>query len=118
MAQFEPHKEEIQRNGSLVYIAAQKRGNALANPEKFLIKNPISFQFLLDEDRSVTKSYGVYKALSYDSINIARPASFVLDRKGSIRYLYVGSNQTDRAPIDSVIEVLCHATDIGAAHQT
>jgi peroxiredoxin len=118
MAQFEPHKEEIQRNGSLLYIAAQKRGNAFANPEKFLTENPISFPFLLDEDRSVTKSYGVYKALSYDSINIARPATFVLDRECRVKYLYVGSNQKDRAPIDRVIEIFSHGTDIGVAHQT
>src|SRR6266436_3340317 len=98
MAQFEPHKQEIERSGSLLYIAAGKRGG-IFKPEKFLQNHPISFPFLLDEDRQVTKSYGVYKALSFDSINIARPATFVIDPTGNIRFVYVGAHQMDRAPI-------------------
>lgn len=104
MAQFESYKGEILKNGSLVYIAAQKRGSALSNPEKFFISHPSSFPYLLDEDRAVTKSYGVYKALGIDSINIARPATFVIDVVGNIRYLYVSSNQVDRAPVDKVLQ--------------
>src|ERR1700736_4477542 len=105
MAQFEPQKEEILRHGSLVFIAAEKRGG-LFKPEKFLEKNPVSFPFLLDQDRAVTKVYGVYKAMGIDSINIARPATFVLDANGKIRYLYLGSDQMDRAPTDKVLEAL------------
>jgi peroxiredoxin len=105
MAQFEPHKDEIERNGSLVYIAAEKRGG-MFKPEKFMEKNPISFPFLLDEDRAVTKSYGVYKAMGVDSINIARPATFVLDNSGRIKYLYVGDGQTDRASMEQVLQAL------------
>jgi peroxiredoxin len=105
MAQFEPHKDEIERNGLLVYVAAEKRGG-MFKPEKFLEKNPISFPFLLDEDRAVTKAYGVYKAMDIDSINIARPATFVLDKSGRIKYLYVGDGQTDRAPVEQVLQAL------------
>jgi peroxiredoxin len=105
MAQFEPHKDEIERNGLLVYVAAEKRGG-MFKPEKFLEKNPISFPFLLDEDRAVTKAYGVYKAMGIDSINIARPATFVLDKSGRIKYLYVGDGQTDRAPLEQVLQAL------------
>ena len=104
MAQFESYKDEVLKNGSLVYIAAQKRSSALSNPEKFLITHPSSFPYLLDEDRTVTKSYGVYKALGADSINIARPATFVIDVGGNIRYLYVSSSQFDRAPVDKVLQ--------------
>jgi peroxiredoxin len=105
MAQFEPHKNEIARNGSLVYIAAEKRGG-MFKPEEFLEKNPISFPFLLDQDRAITKAYGVYKGMGIDSINIARPATFVLDKSGRIKYLYVGDGQTDRAPVEQVLQAL------------
>jgi peroxiredoxin len=118
MAQFESHKDEILGKGSLVFIAAQKRASALSNPEKFLASHPISFPYLLDEDRTVTKSYGVYKALGTDSINIARPATFVIDSGGKIRYLYVGSNQLDRAPIEKVLEAYLAAARGSAAHHT
>ena len=98
MAQLEPHKDEIERAGSLLYIAAEKRGG-LFKPEKYLAEHPISFPFLLDEDRAVTKAYGIYHWLGQDAINIARPATFIVDRKGMLRFVYVSSDQKDRTDI-------------------
>src|SRR5436190_16755387 len=103
MAQFEPHKDEILKLGSLLFIAAQKRGGMITDPEKFLREHPAPGPFLLDEDRAVTKAYGVYKALGIDSVNIARPATFVIQQSGAISFLYLGNNQLDRASIDQVM---------------
>lgn len=103
MAQFEPYKEEIEQRGSLVFIAAEKHGG-IFKPEKFLERQPTAFPFLLDEDRKITKGYGIYVAMNIESINIARPACFVLDRNGVIKYLYLGNNQFDRAPMDQVMQ--------------
>lgn len=86
----------------LVFVAAEKRDEMFA-PEKYLKEHPVPFPFLLDEDRAVTKSYGVYQRLGLDAINIARPATFVVGRDGRIRFVYVGSSQIDRAPIDEVL---------------
>ncbi len=88
---------------ALVYVAAEKRGG-LFKPEKFLAEHPVSFPFLLDEDRSVTKAYGVYHRLGRDAFNIAHPATFVIARDGTVRWIYVGSNQADRAPLEQVLE--------------
>jgi peroxiredoxin len=103
MAQFEPVKDEIAKRGSLLFIAAQKRGGVIADPEKFLQQHPAPAPFLLDENRSVTKAYGVYKALGIDSVNIARPSTFVIQQSGEISFLYLGNNQADRASIDQVM---------------
>jgi len=108
MAQFEPLKDKIEKAGGLVYIAAQKRGG-MFNPQKYLEDHPISFPFLLDEDRSVTKQYGVYHLLGIDAINIARPATFVIGQDGMVRYLYVGSTQVDRSPTEEVLKALKQA---------
>ncbi len=108
MAQFEPFKDRIKQAGSLVFIAAETR-HGLFKPEKFLVEHPTSFPFLLDEDRSVTKAYGIYQRLGLDAINIARPSTFVVDETGIIRYLHVGATQTDRAPVEEVIAALEHA---------
>ena len=106
MAQLEPLRVQLDSlKVQLVYIAAEKR-SGMFKPEEFLQKHPVSFPFLLDEDRSVTKSYGVYNRLSHEAINIARPATFVVAREATIRYIHVGSFQTDRASIDDVISVL------------
>src|SRR5689334_22865664 len=101
MAQFEPHLQEIEKLGGLVYIAVEKRAG-LWKPVKYLSKHPIAFPFLLDEDRTVTKAYGLYHAFGHDAIRIAHPATLVIDRLGVVRYIYVGDNQLDRAPLEEV----------------
>ncbi len=106
MAQLEPFQEQIQAAGaSLVCVAAEKRAG-LFKPEKFLAEHPVSFPFLLDEDRAVTKAYGVYHRLGKDAINIARPATFVVDRAGTVSWIYVGASQTDRAPVEEILRAL------------
>jgi peroxiredoxin len=111
MAQLEPWKETIASfGGGLVFIAAEKR-SGMFNPQKFLEEHPTPFPFLLDEDRNVTKAYGVYHRLGVDAINIAHPATFVIGRDGVIRYIYVGASQTDRAPIEPVLDALKRAAN-------
>lgn len=106
MAQFEPLKNEIERlKAQLVYVAAEKAGG-IWKPAKFLKKHPISFPFLLDEDRSVIKAYGLFNRLAVDAINIARTATLVIDSSGTVRYIYCGENQTDRAPLEQVMETV------------
>jgi peroxiredoxin len=110
MTQFESRKPEIAAaEAQLAFIAAEKR-NGVWRPGKFLEKHPIASVFLLDEDRSVTKAYGLHHALGTDAINIARPATLVIRREndgsGSVRYIYRGDNQLDRAPLDEVLGAL------------
>jgi len=88
-----------------VFIAAEKR-DGLWRPLRFFEKHPIASLFLLDEDRSVTKAYGLHHALATDAINIAHPATLVIDRGSFIRYIYRGDNQLDRAPVDQVLGAL------------
>ena len=108
MAQLEPYRQQIEAEGSLVYVAAEKR-EGLFKPAEFLRKNPISFPFLLDEDRQTTKSYGLYHRLGSDAFNIAHPASVVVDRGGVIRMIYRGEDQRDRAPVEGVLAALRQA---------
>ena len=104
MAQFEPVQSELERAGAqVVFIAAEKR-DGMFKPVKFLEKHPVAFPFLLDEDRAVTKAYGLYHRLAKDAINIAHPATLVIDGNGTVRYIYRGENQMDRAPIEQVVE--------------
>ena len=103
MAQFEPYGKELDRLGAgLAYVAAEKR-HGIWKPEKYLREHPTAFPFLLDEDRAVTKAYGLYHAFGHDAIRISRPATLVLDWSGVVRYIYRGENQLDRAPIEEVL---------------
>ena len=104
MAQFEPYQDEIKQVGAqLVYIAAEKGEGCLNRPN---IWRRIRFRFLFCwmKTASVTKAYGLYHRIGHDAINIAHPASLVVDQGGMVRYIYRGDNQTDRAPVEGVLE--------------
>ena|ERR1700690_1366230 len=103
MTQFESLKLEIDAAGTqLAFIAAEMR-DGVWKPGTFLQKHPISRPFLLDEDRTVTKAYGLHNALSLNAVNIAHPATLVIDPSGVVRYIYRGAAQHDRAPLDEVL---------------
>jgi peroxiredoxin len=106
MAQLEPMKTEIEQAGAqLVYIVAEK-SSGVWKPAKFLQSHIVSYPFLLDEDRAVTKAYGLYHRLGVDAIHIAHPATLVIDRDRKVEYIYRGDNQTDRAPFNQVMEAV------------
>jgi peroxiredoxin len=106
MAQLEPHKEDFEKlGGGLIYIAAEKK-DGWWKPAKYLGEHPVSFPFLLDEDRAVTKAYGLYHAFGHDAFRIAHPATLIVDRSGTVRYIYRGEDQTDRAPVEDVVNAL------------
>ena len=106
MAQVESIKGEIGTLGAeLAFIAAEK-GDGVFKPGKFLEKNPVSFPFLLDEDRTATKAYGLYHRFGMDALKIAHPATLVIDRDRTIRFIYRGDNQHDRAPFGDVLNAV------------
>ncbi len=72
----------------------------------FAERNGITFPLLVDKDRSVIKSYGVYHWLSFEAYNIARPATFIIDILGIVRYMYIGSHQFDRVDQTELIDCL------------
>lgn len=62
----------------------------------WLQANPLPFPLLTDPDRAVIKQYGIWHALGWDALNIARPAAFLVDRSRTIQYRFVSKNQWDR----------------------
>lgn len=106
MAQLGPRKAEFEGAGAQVALIAAEKRDGIFKPVQFLEKQPVPYPLLLDEDRSVTKAYGVYHRIGKDAFNIARPATFVVGRDGSIRFSYVGTTQHDRAPLEEVLEAV------------
>ena len=47
----------------------------------------------MDESRDVLKAYGVWHRAGLTAWNIARPALFLIDRSGAIRYSFVADRQ-------------------------
>jgi peroxiredoxin len=93
------------RRRPVSFIAAEKR-DGLWEAEKFLRQNPLSYPFLLDEDRMVVKAYGLYHRVGIDAWNVSHPATLVLDRTTRVRYIHKGTSQGDRAPMEDVMKAL------------
>ena len=70
---------------------------------RYVEERGLPFFILLDEDRAVTKQYGVWQRINYDAWNIARPAVFVIEKAGLIRAVWVGETQAEFPAVDEVI---------------
>jgi peroxiredoxin len=91
-----------ERNCATVTIMAQSPSRMKAALEE----RDYPFPVLADADRTVVRAYGVYVRANFESINIARPANFVLDQKGTIRYMHIASIQTEYASFDEILATL------------
>ena len=93
MAQVESSLAQLDRLGaSVVFIAAQKR-EGLFRGKQHVESHQYPFPILFDEDRSVTKTYGVHHMLGVDAVNIARRSTFLVDREGRIQWIAVSPSQ-------------------------
>jgi peroxiredoxin len=94
---------ELERRGAkTVTVVAQKPASA----QDDLRSNPYPFPVLADAGRTVVKQYGVYVRANFESINIARPANFVLDAAGTIRFIHIASVQFEFASFDDIFATL------------
>lgn len=92
-------REFEDRGANVVMILAQNTEGV----KEYLAAQPHPFPVLPDETREVVKAYGVYVHVNLESYNIARPAVFLVDSKGIIRYMHIGYHQAD---YPTAIEVL------------
>ena len=92
----------VECDATLLAIAAQ-RSRALI---KYIERKGITYPLLADRKRRTIKSYGVYHGLGLTSYKLARPATFIVDKLGIIRYMYIGSNQYDFAEQEEILEYL------------
>ena len=58
----------------------------------------LPFSLLSDADHKVINAYGVYDADG----KISKPAVFVVDKKGIVRWTYIGKDKSDR-PLNDVL---------------
>jgi peroxiredoxin len=80
-------------------------GISVDTPEQnraMLEKLLLPFSLLSDPDGEVSRLYGVW----HEEQAIARPAIFVLDRNGVVRYAYVGDDFADRPGDEAVWRAL------------
>ncbi len=91
-----------ERGASVVGVICQKPEAVRSHFER----DPVPFPIAIDAGRTVARAYGVYRLLGFDSIHIARPATFVIDRDGIIRRRHAGSLQWQMMPLDGILRAL------------
>ena len=71
-----------------------------------IAKHPSPVTVLVDSDRTVARDYGVYQRFGIERWNLARPATFVIDRAGYVRYVFVARIRTESADLDEVLALV------------
>ncbi len=103
MGIIEKNMPELERRGAgTVTIMAQKP----ASMQNQLKGHAYPFRVLADADRKVVREWGVYVRANFESINIARPANFVLDAAGTLRFIHIASVQFEFASFDDILATL------------
>ncbi|MCG9129924.1 peroxiredoxin family protein [Candidatus Poribacteria bacterium] len=103
MTAIQEHTDDYaQHNASPLAIAGQWPRELRGYAER----NGITYPLLVDKERNVIKSYGVYHWLSFEAYNIARPSTFLIDKQGIIKYMYIGSHQFDLVDQTELIDCL------------
>jgi peroxiredoxin len=99
------HDEFTKRGAALVVIAAQKI-DGLFKAKEHVRKRNYWFPVLFDENRTVTRAYGVYHAFGLDAYRIAHPATFVVGPGGKTGWIAVSPSQHERPRLEDILEAI------------
>lgn len=60
----------------------------------------------MDESREALKAYGVWHAVGLTAWNIARPALFLIDQSGAIRYSFIAERQDEFPSHEEIVAAI------------
>ena len=89
----------------MVFIAAQKI-DGLFKGKEHVLKRRYPFPLLFDEQRAVTRAFGVHHVLGLDAYNIARRATFVVGAKGKICWIAVSPSQSEGPQLKDILTAI------------
>ena len=79
---------------------------------KFLLKetglstDDLNYPLLMDPSQTVSAAYGVAFQMRIHTEWSNRPATFVIDKRGIVRYAYRGTSFNDRPTPETIVEEL------------
>ena len=73
---------------------------------RYIEERRLPFDILVDDSRQVIKAYGVWHRVGIDAWNIARPALFLIDSPGIVRYAFIAAWQTQFPERAEVMEAI------------
>ncbi|MEC9353388.1 MAG: peroxiredoxin family protein [Planctomycetota bacterium] len=97
LAEAKERLEEL--GGNLLIVSCEDPGSA----GSYLDAGTCPFSLLADPAFEASEAFCVFQKFSWGAVNVARPASFIIDRCGFLRYCHTGSSPLDAAPLDELI---------------
>ena len=73
---------------------------------RYVEETGLPFNILVDESREVLKAYGVWHPVGLMAWNIAKPALFVIDPTGAIRYSFIADRQDEFPSHEEILAML------------
>ena len=73
---------------------------------RYIEETGLAFDILIDAHRDVLRAYGVWHRIGLDAWNIARPAVFLIDAAGVIRYSFIGDQQAEFPSHDEILRAI------------
>ena len=104
MRSFEEHLKEFEARGVQVVGISVDPPNVSKNLAQ---KQGYTYLFLSDEKRDVIRRYDlVHKGGGPEESDIARPAEFLIDAAGTVRWVNLTENYRVRARPEQILQVL------------
>jgi peroxiredoxin len=100
---LQTHLPEYHALGAEILVIVGQRTEKVVDYSR---THGLALPILVDADRSVIKRYGVYHRFGLTAFNIARPATFIIDRAQRIRYMYISRGQSDRPDHQTMVAEL------------
>jgi peroxiredoxin len=79
---------------------------SLENVRHYIEETGLPFDILVDESRATVQAYGVWHAFGLTAWNIAKPAVFLIDRSGAIRYSFIADGQDEFPSHEEIVEAI------------
>jgi peroxiredoxin len=73
---------------------------------RYFSEHPTPLTILLDGARRVARSFGVYQRFGLGAWNVARPASFLIDRAGFVRLVFVARLPVEAVPVEEILSTI------------
>ena len=94
--------EQFRENGIQVVVLITQNAAPLQDR---LSSFAIPFPILADEHRHAARDYGVFRAVSLDGFGVTRPAAFIVDKEGVVRFAYIGKADDDVPEVDALLRL-------------
>lgn len=73
-----------------------------AQSQQLAVEMKLTYPVVSDMYKNIIRQYGVL----HPTEQIARPAAFIIDRQGKMRWSYMGVDASDRPTIDTILREL------------